>query len=102
MKNPSIALSKTTTLSSASVSIAVMILFSCGIVFGPKTFRGGLFNVTRQYAGECLVRKTRFSFMIKAVIHSIRPTFTHYASGKKRFEERRDQIGIALIERTVG
>src|SRR5207244_5914269 len=48
-----------------SVSIAVMISLSCGIVFGPKIFRGGLFNVTRQYAAECLVSKTRFSVFIK-------------------------------------
>ena len=41
-KKPSIALSKTTTLSCSSVSIAVMISLSCGIVSGPKMLRGGM------------------------------------------------------------
>src|SRR5258708_33692329 len=58
MKNPSIALSKMTTFNCSSDSIAEIISLSCGIVLGPKMFTGGLFKVTRQSAGDSLVRKT--------------------------------------------
>src|SRR3989454_8828174 len=34
-----------------------MISLSCGIVSGPKMLRGGLLNVTRQYAGDRRVRR---------------------------------------------
>ena len=40
--------------------------------------------------------------MIKAVIHPIRPTFMQYASGKKRFEEKRDQISTFDISEEHG
>ena len=39
-KKPSIALSKTTTLTCSSLSIAVMASLSCGIVSGPKMLSG--------------------------------------------------------------
>src|ERR1700686_1634797 len=51
-KNPSTALSKTTTLSSSSVSSAVMISRNSRTNSGPIKFSGGLSNVTRQYLGE--------------------------------------------------
>src|SRR5258707_489580 len=63
MKNPSIALSKTTTLSSASVSIAVMSALSCGFVSGPKMWSGGSLIVTRQYAGVRRVRRICLSLI---------------------------------------
>src|SRR5437660_3903214 len=51
-KEPSTALSKTTTLTCSSVSIAVMISFTCGSISGPKMLSGGWSNVTLQYSGE--------------------------------------------------
>src|SRR5580704_9122813 len=51
-KNPSTALSKTTTLSSWSVSSAVMISRNSRTNSGPIKLSGGLSNVTRQYLGD--------------------------------------------------
>src|ERR1700761_7314408 len=58
MKNPSTALSNTTTLSSASFSIAVPISSSSGICLGPKILTGGKSKVTRQNVGRCFCRRT--------------------------------------------
>src|ERR1700729_3066754 len=51
-KNPSTALSKTTTLTSWSVSSAVMISRNSRTNSGPIKLSGGLSNVTRQYLGD--------------------------------------------------
>src|ERR1700728_626527 len=47
------ALSNTTTLTPSSDSREATISSSCGMFDGPKILRGGMLNVTLQYASEC-------------------------------------------------
>src|SRR5579883_413683 len=66
-KNPSTALSKTRTLISLSASTSVMISPSSRTNCGPITFKGGLSNVTRQWAADGRVSRicglSAFAFM---------------------------------------
>src|SRR3954466_14958839 len=50
-KKPSMALSKTTTLTCSSASMADMMVLNSRTNCGPMTLSGGLSNVIRQHAG---------------------------------------------------
>src|SRR5467141_5330041 len=63
-KNPSTALSNTTTLSCSSLSIAVMISLNSRTNCGPMRLSGGLSNITRQQVGDCRFNRTCADFVI--------------------------------------
>src|SRR5712671_2267386 len=67
------ALSKTTTLTSLSVSSAVTISFNCGMLSGPKMLSGGWLSVTRQYWAERRVSSIRFVLVAVPIAFFICP-----------------------------
>src|ERR1700730_14222402 len=73
-KNPSTALSKTTTLSSSSVSSAAIISRNSRTNSGPIKLSGGLSNVIRQYLGEGRVSLICAIFAVSSARASYRNT----------------------------
>src|SRR6266853_5183414 len=104
-KNPSTALSKTTTLTSLSVSSAVTISFNCGMLSGPKTLSGGWFSVTRQYWGECRVSSIRLVLVAVPVAFFIcPPPISERLNLNKRAKAKQLDlsIGNTLVSRDRG
>ena len=110
-KKPSTALSKTTTFTSASFSTLEIIAFKGERSFGPKMFRGGRSNVTRQYDGKRCSRRICPAFALGVVFisavtaeslrKSIRPTYRLLtAFFSLRVIKPGESVGIALDSAT--